>query len=317
MQTKLQWDSRVLEAVFSELYSTAMKDKKDYLPLLFSIEGSQKDTESVDGAGGEGLMEEWGQSGNSVFYEDIDELWPKTFKHRKFSAGRVIDRDLIDDLKLSEIKNRITGLADAVYKTRQMQGAEVFNNAFAASGTDFRGRTASFVGPDGKALCASDHPYSPTDTTDVQSNSGTSPLSYDAWDSTVTSMQEWVDDKGNLMAVMPDTLIVAPYNRAKALQIAGLPSNEAKNIPGTADNTINIYNGEITVIVNPFFKNRYAWFAADSARLKQFNKWYDRRKVENGQMTDFDTEIAKYKAIGRWSYGFSNYSFLFGHNATS
>lgn len=319
MQTKLQWDNNVLEPVFRELYSLAMKNKKDYIPLMYSVETSNKDTESIDGAGGEGLMEEWGQSNNQVFYEDIDELWEKTFKMKKYSLGRQIDRDFVDDLKLSEIRNRIVGLADAVYKTQQYQAVETFNNFHVTTtATDFRGRTYDASGPDGKALCATDHPYSPTNSTDTQSNLGTSPLSIDAWDSTCTNMQEWVDDKGNLMAVMPDTLIVAPYNRRKAYQIAGMPGKEAAKFePDSADHNLNIYEGDIKVIVNPFLSNRYAWFAADSARLQQFHKWFWRRKPENGSITDFDTEVAKYKVIGRWRQGFSNWSWIYGHNATS
>lgn len=314
MQTKLKWDKDVLEPIFNSLYSTAMTDKKDYLPLMYSMENSTKDSESVDGIGGEGLMEDWSQSGNSVKYEDIEELWVKRFVMRKYSDGRTIERDFIDDLKLTKIKDMITGLADSVYKTRQYQGVETFNNAFTTSGVDFRGRAYSAAGPDGVALCAANHAYSPTNAVDVQSNLGTLALSWDAWDETTVKMQEWVDDKGNLMAVTPDTLIVAPYNRAKALQIAGMPGKEATYVPGSNNFNINVYEGDIKVIVNPFLKNRHAWFAVDSARLKRFHKWFDRRKPDYGSTTDFDTEIMKYKVIGRWQKGFSNYSWVFGHN---
>lgn len=318
MQTKVSWDPNVLEPVFKELYTLATKDQKDYIPLMYSVETSSKDTESVDGIGGEGLMEEWGRSGNQVHYEDIEELWQKTFKMKKFSLGRQIDRDFIDDLKLSEIRNRISGLADAVYKTRQYQAVETLNNAFlTTTATDYKGIVYNAAGPDAKALCATDHPYSPTNSTDTQGNKGTSSLSWDSWDETVVAMQEWVDDKGNKMAVMPDTIIVAPYNRAKALQIAGMPGKEANYVPGSANFSINVYEGDIKVIVNPFLKNRYDWFAVDSARMKRFHKWFERRKPENGSITDFDTEVLKYKVIGRWQQGFSNYSWVYGHNASS
>jgi len=316
MQTKVSWDKDVLEAVFRELYTRDMASKKDYIPMMYSVEKSEKDTESFDSIGGEGLMEEWGRSGNSVNYEDIDELWQKRYRHQKYSAGRVIDRDLIDDLKLSEVKNRIRGLSDAVYKTRQYQAVEDFNNAFVTTtGVNFRGRTYNAAGPDGKALCAVNHPYSPTNETDVQSNAGTKDLSIDAWDETSVLMQEWVDDKGNLMAVIPNTLIVAPYNARKALQIAGMPGKEIpKYEPGSPNFSINIYEGDVKVIVNPFLKNRKAWFAADDTRMKNAHKWFDRRKPENGSVTDFDTEVSKFKVVGRWSYGFIDYSWVFGHN---
>ncbi|KZS48119.1 phage head protein [Paenibacillus glucanolyticus] len=317
MQTALRWDPRVLEPVFKELYSLAMKDKKDFIPLLYNVTTSNKLMESYEGIGGEGLMEEWSRSNNQVYYEDIDELWQKIIKNRKFSDGRIIERDFIDDLQLTEIKRRIASLADSVYKTQQLQAVEFLVNAFSAVGPNWRGRNESYLGPDGKPLCAADHPYSPENSTDVQSNLGDKPLTIDSWDETAVAMQEWVDDKGNTMAVIPDTLIVAPYNARAAFKIAGLPDSELpKYEPGSNNFDANMYMGNIKVIVDTFIKasHRKNWFAADSARMKEFNIWQWRRKVENGTMTDFDTEATKHKAIGRWGYGFTNYSFIYGHN---
>lgn len=319
MQTKLQWNANVLEDVFRELYTIEMSTKPDFIGKMYGVETSTKDTESVDGIGGEGLLEEWGQSSNQVFYDDINELWQKRFTHKKYSIGRQIDRDLIDDLKLSTIKDRIKGMADAVYKSNQYISVETFNNAFlTTTAVDFRGRTYSAAGPDTKALCATDHPYSPDNSTDTQSNKGTSSLSIDAWDTTAVAMQTWKDDRGNLMGVMPDTLLVHPYNARKAFQIAGIPGSEApKYEPGSADYNINIYAGKINVIVNPFLTNQYYWFAMDKSRMERFNKWFWRRKPENGSVTDFDTETLKFKTIQRHSKGFANYSFVYGQQATT
>lgn len=318
MQTKLRWDPRVLEPIFKELYGLAMASKKDFIPLMYNIASSVKDTESYNGAGGEGLLEEWGYSNNQVAYEDIDELWQKMIKNRKFSLGRIIERDFIDDLKLTEIKRRITSLADAVYKTQQLQAVEFLNNGFATTGANWRGRIDNYAGPDGKPLFAADHPYSPVNTTDVQSNLGTKALNLDSWDETAVEMQEWKDDRGNPMAVIPDTLIVAPYNARAAFKIAGLPDSDLpKYEPGALGSLdANMYMGNIKVIVNPFIDpaKRKNWFAADSARMHDLNIWQNRRKIENGTMTDFDTEVSKFKAIGRWAYGFLNYSFIYGHN---
>lgn len=306
MQTGVQWNSQVLEDVFRELYSRAISPRKDYIPLMFGVESSTKAVESIDSVGGEGLMEEWGASGNSVKYEDVNELWQKYYRHIKYSDGRVIERDFVDDVQLTKIKDRIRSLADSVYKTQQLQAVEWFNNMDqTTAAVNFRGRTYNAALPDGKAFIATDHPYSPTDST-AQSNKGVLDLSIDAWDTTSVLMQQWVDDKGNPLAVIPDTLIVAPYNARKAFQIAGMPGKEAaKYDPDQANYNINIYEGEITVVVNPFINptKRKNWVAAENSRMQQAQKWFWRRKVENGTMTDFDTETAKYKAIGRWSYG--------------
>lgn len=317
MQTKLRWDPRVLEPVFKDIYSMAQEGKKDFIPDFYDIVTSTKDMESYEGVGSGTTFEEWGHSNNQVFYSDVDEMWPVVMKNRKFSGGRQIERDFIDDLKITKIKDLITSLSDDEYRTVQMQASEFLNNAFSTSGTNWRGRTESYLGPDGKPLCATDHPYSPDNDVDVQSNLGNKELSIDSWDETAVAMQEWVDDRGNPLNVIPDTIIVAPYNARMAFKIAGLPDPGAnfKYEPGSNNFDSNMYMGNVKVIVDWFIhpSNRKNWFAADSTRMKRFNKWQWRRKVEKGSIVDFNSEVASFKAIGRWAKGFTNYSFIYGH----
>lgn len=292
-----------------------MTNKKDYVPSMFDVQKSDKATESVEMIGGEGLMEDWKFSNNQVKYEDVDQLWQKYFTHAKYSLGREIDRDFVDDLKLTAIRDRIRSLADAVYKTQQMQGAQWFNNGtLTTTAVDYRGRTYNAALPDGKALFATDHPYSPTNSADVQSNLITDALSIDSFDKAFVQMQQWKDDKGNLMAAMGDTLYVAPALRRIALQITGLPNGRYDNYePGNADHNANVYaDGSIKVIVNPFFTNSTQWVLADSTRMKNAMKWFNRRLPETGSITDFDTEIAKYKVVKRCSFGTIDWSFAVG-----
>jgi len=315
MQTALRWDKNVLEPVFRELFSREMKNKKDFIPLLYGVENSNKAEESIEIIGGEGLMEEWKYSNNQVFYDDIQELGQKYFRHKKFSIGRTIERDFVDDLKLTAIKDRIRSMADAVYKTLQLSAVETFNNADKTTGTDFRGRPYDATVFDGKPLCATDHPINPKDPNDgVQSNKGTDELSIDSWDATAVAMQEWKDDRGNPLVVVPDTLLVSPYNARRAFQIAGIPGKGEGYEPDTSGNfNINMYEGQIKVIVNPYLKNRKAWFAIDSTRMKLAHKWYWRRRPENGSIEDFDTEVMKYKTVGRWTHGAVDWTWLYGH----
>ena len=315
MQLALKWDKMVLEPVFKELYTREMDKKRDYIETMFDVQKSDKATESIEMIGGEGLMEDWKQSNNQVKYEDVEELWQKYFTHAKYSLGREIDRDFVDDLKLTAIRDRIRGLADAVYKTGQMQGAQWFNNGMATTAAvDYRGRAYNASLPDGKALFAVDHPYSPTNSTDVQSNLITDALSIDSFDKAFVQMQQWKDDRGNLMAAMGDTLFVAPALRRIALQITGLPNGRYDNYePGNADHNANVYaDGSIKVVVNPFFTNSTQWVLADSTRMKNAMKWFNRRLPETGSITDFDTEIAKYKVVKRCSFGTVDWSWGIG-----
>ncbi|EHS59457.1 Mu-like prophage major head subunit gpT family protein [Paenibacillus sp. Aloe-11] len=316
VQSILQWDSKVLEPIFRELYSQEVKGMKDYIPDMFDVQASTKETESIEMIGGEGLMEEWSHSNKRVFYSDVNELWQKYFTHSKYSDGREIDRDLVDFVKLTAIKDRIRSLAGSVYYTRQNMAAQWFvNGDKTTNAIDFRGRTYNAALPDGKSLFATDHPLAPGDTGPGQSNKGTDDLTIDSFDDTVVAMQEWTNDRGNLLPIMPDTLIVAPYNKRAALQIAGTSGKGEGYEPGSADHNINIYEGDIKVIVNPFFSkgNRKAWVAADSRRMKRAMKWFNHRLPEEGTMEDFDTEIKKFKVIMSCVHGCIDWTWGYGH----
>ncbi len=121
-------------------------------------------------------------------------------------------------------------------------------------------------------------------------------------------MKEWTDDKGNLMAINPDTLIVPSALRKAALVIA-----DSDKEPDTADNNVNIWRGSLNVIEWDFLTNPKAWFMVDMERMKNFLNWYDRRiaKLEIDKQ-NFDTEVGKYKVVNRFSFGWDDPSFVFG-----
>ncbi|MEF3306677.1 phage head protein [Paenibacillus sp. GYB003] len=307
VQTYLDWDPLVLQPVFRAIYQNEMdqKLKKDYIPILYNVEGSQKAVELFDGAGGEGLMIPWKESNNQVAYGEVQELWRAQYEHVKYSLGREIDRDFVDDLKVPQLKNILISMADAVYKTQQYQAVEIYNNGFNTTGVNYLGRPKSFKGPDGQPLYSASHPYSPTNSVDVQSNLMTKELTIDTWDEAQVMAQGWVDDRGVLMAANLDEIMVHPYNMRVAFQIAGIDGKGIGYEPGSSDFNINVFEGQIKVIVNPFLTSQKAWFAFDSGRRRQHAIWFWRRRAENGTIEDFDTEVAKFKVVGRWSYGYN------------
>lgn len=287
--------AELLEPGLRSIFDKHMKQMKDYVPQLFSVETSTKAAEHILGIGSIGTMDEWT---GRVSYEEFNKGYKKTFTHVKYSKGIQLERELVDDDQYAEIKNRVKMLARSVYFSRQQHGASVFNNAF----------NGTYAGADGVALCSASHPYSPSDST-VQSNTGTSALDPEAVDATRVLMTAWKDDKGNLLNINPDTIIVPPSLSKTARIIA-----ETDEEPFTTDHGINIYKGALSVIEFPFLTDANNWFLVDMSRARECLFWFDRRKADFANETDFDTEVAKYRAIGRWSYGWCDWSFLYGHN---
>ena len=270
-----------------KIYDEHRKDLPDYMAQLFSVETSKKAQEFALGIGSIGTMDEWEQTNRRVSYEDIDKGYKATFTHKKYSKGVQVERELVDDDQYGEIKRRVRKLSTSVYYTRQNHGIGVFNNAF----------NGAFIGPDGKPLCDDAHPLGPN-TSSTQDNKGTLELTAPNVETTRTLMMGWTDDKGNLIDVMPDTLIVPPALRKAALVIA-----DSDKEPDTTDNNVNIWKGSLKVIEVPFLTNPKAWFMCDSRRMADDLVWYDRRKPDFGMDNEFDTEMCKYATIGRWSFG--------------
>lgn len=281
-----------------KIYDEHRKQMPDYMAQLFSVEASTKAQEFVLGIGALGTMDDWEQTDRRVSYENIDKGFKSTFTHKKYSKGVQIERELVDDEQYGEIRRRVRKLSNTTYYTRQVQGVGVFNNAF----------NGVYVGADGKPLCNTAHPASPNSST-TQGNMGTDALTAQNVEKARTSMLGWKDDKGNLIDVMPDTIIVPP-----ALRKAALVISDSDKEPDTNHNNVNVWKGSLNVIEVPFLTNAKAWFLVDSRRMGDDLVWYDRRKPDFGVDNEFDTEISKYATIGRWSYGWISPWFIYGNN---
>lgn len=290
------WDELMLPGLRT-IFNQQIKKSKDFVGELFTVEKSTKQAEYNQGIGSLGMMDEWGASNNQVSYEDVNKRYKATYLHKKYSKGLTLERELVEDDQYGEIKKRVRLLTQSVYFTRQYYGALLFNEAF----------NATYAGPDAVALCSASHPYSPSDAT-VQSNAGTGALNATNLETARTAMMGWKDDKGNLLVVEPDTLIVPPALRKAALVIA-----DSNGEPDVSDNNINIWKGSVDVIEFKFLTSSTAWFLADRQRMKAFLHWYDRRiaKLEMDK-ENFNSEVGAYKVVSRFSRGFDDWSFIYG-----
>lgn len=295
MITSANWGEILLPGL-RRIFNQHLENKKDYIPVLYNREDSTKAQEFNLGTGNLGLMEAWNQA-TGVAYEDISKGFKATYTHQKLSKGIKIERELWDDEMYGEMRKRVRSLAQTVYNTRQYHAAKPFNDGF-----------STFLGPDGKALFATDHPKAPSSGS-VQSNVGTDTLTAANLEKVRTAMKGWTDDKNNLLGINPDLLIVPPALRKTALVIA-----DSDKEPDGQLNNVNVWKGSITVIEFDFLTDANNWFVADTSRMKNFLNWYDRRKAKIEMEKEFDTEEAKYKTVGRWSYGIDDWSFIFGNN---
>jgi len=117
-------------------------------------------------------------------------------------------------------------------------------------------------------------------------------LSVAVLDSAYIQFQNFVDDRGLKINIMPKFLAVTPSDRRVALQLVGSPKE-----PFSSENQINVFANEMQVIVNPWFSdadNAFLLADAEESGLVLV-QWQDvRRKAWVDEGTAADT--LKFKA---------------------
>lgn len=262
---------------------------------LYGIEKSTKAVEHDLGIGGLGDLEEFT---GTIPYGDFNQQYRTSYVHREWVKGIKIERKLVDDDVYSIINKRPQQLALVARRTREKHGAGLFNNAFS---------TSVFAGGDTKALCASDHSSVGTSTT--QSNCGSTALSATAVEGTRLLGMSYKDETDNLVDIMFDTILVPPALEESANIIV-----KTQATVGSANNDINFSYQRYKVIVWPRLTSATSWFMIDSKYMKLFLKWFDRIPVEFNKDKDFDTYVSKWSCYTRYSYGFSDWKWIYGHN---
>lgn len=265
-------------------------------PRLFNVQTSTKAQEHFLGGGG---MGDWEEYKGLIEYDDLDALYKTTLTHKQFSRGFKVERALVDDDQYGTINQRPRQLALAAERTREKHAASVFNNAF----------SSSYTGGDSIALCGS-HPYSPENAS-TQSNAGSTALSYDAINATRILMRAFKDDRGQLMPVQPDTLLVGPSLEETAFAIM-----ETMNKVDTGNYHANFVASRVQqVIVWDYLTNSNNWFLIDSAMAKIHLLWLDRVPLEftMDPTSDFHLE-ARFRGYMRYAYGWSDWRWVYGHS---
>lgn len=295
----------LLDPAFRKIYSDAEKELTYKHSEIFNVFNSSKNLEKDSGISGLMQMAEISE-GAAVTVDTVYQGYDTTYTHKKFGRKTTITEEMVDDDQYREVEKRAKGLAIALNRTVEQSAADVLNNGWTAGAG---GKAAGFLtGGDGKALFATDHPR--LDGGAAQANSTTMDLAEDSLEYVLNAMRSTVDDRGELMLVQPDTLIVPPALEKEARILL-----DSTQRVGTANNDINPYQGRLKLVVWDFLGaaaggSDTAWFVVDS-KQNPLN-WFWRKKGSLESNTDFDTGNIEYKLTARWSCGFSSWRGIFG-----
>jgi hypothetical protein len=242
--------------------------------------------------------------GSSLAYDTAGENFTARYTHETIAMGFAITEEAVEDNLYDALSARYTkALARAMVHTKQTKGVFPLNNAFA---------TTNFSAGDGNALCAS----RTIANGDTLSNVLAVPadLSETSLEQAAIDIAAFTDERGLLVAAMPQRLIIHSNNQFTAARIL---KSDLRS--GTADNDLNALRTSGTIPggyhVNHYLTaaNNKNWFIITDC--PDGMKHFERAALKTDMDGDFDTGNVRYKARERYSFGVSDYLGIFGSGA--
>jgi len=264
---------------------------------MYMVMGSDRSKEENMGLGGIGTdaWDDYEMSGRKGML-DFDKGYLATYVHKEYPVTFEIERKLRDDDQYGVVAGtRARKMGISAEQKMERDAVSVFNNAF----------DTNFAGPDGKPLVSTTHPKNGNKTGNL-SNKGTDALSVENVEAARIAMETTPDDAGNILGMVPDTILVPPGLRNTALQISGSELN-----PTDANNAINPEAG-YRVVVWPYLTDSNNWFLIDSVWMRESLKWYDRVPLQITLLSQSSTEVA-YEAYMRYSFGWDDWRWVYGN----
>ena len=283
----------LLEPGLRKVFADVFNRQESMLPILFNMQTSDKAVEHDLEMGDLANLEPFD---STIPYDDTGEGYRSDYTHLEYARGIKIERRLVINDLYSVINRRPQALGLAAFRRREADGASVFNNAFNAAVTQM----------DSLSLCNSAHTSKVGGST--QSNTGTDGFSPTAVETARQAMIGFKSNRDNIITVKPDLLIVSQQLEEKAWEVIN-----SKGKVDTAQNNANFHQGRYKLVVwNNYLTSAKNWFFVDSELMKMFLMWFDREPVQFFKDRDFDSLMAKFAAYAYYSFGWSDWRFIYG-----
>lgn len=269
---------------------------------VFNVENSTKAIETDLRMGGFSMWHEKGTL-DSTEYEDPTETDTVQYRHKTFSKGFLVEKEMVDDELYGQIKKFAKNLGNAARATVETKAASVFNDAFTGNVLNYKGEP--LIGT-----------HKRLDGGTRTNYIGNYALNEPNLEIAHKLASEQVDERGLKVQLNLDTIVIP-----RALELTAKKILNSTYVPsvGTtgktyAENDINPVKGQYKVVVLDYLTDPTAWFLLDSSAHELNFFWREKLNFKN--TTDFDTDIAKYKGRMRFSYGWTSDVGIIGARVT-
>ena len=293
---------KLLEPGLRKIFFETYDEIPEQYSKIYNVHTSNSATETDHGMGAFGDWEVRTDETSNVSYAKIKDGKDVVYRHKAFTKGFMIGRELYDDEKYGQMKKMAKALARA-------GRAKVEKDAISLLLKGFKKTSPEFVGIDG--LCLFHDQHTLVDSSKKCSNVLTEALTEESLKKAIKMMSEQLDEAGNLIQMKATKLIVPP-----ALEDTAIRLLKSTHLPGSQDNDTNAYLKDRMEIVVMDYLGKTAggsdqvWFLQDGSRHELNFFW--RVKPEFKSEEDFDTFVAKYRGYMRYSFGFSDWRGMVG-----
>lgn len=296
-------------------------EQQSLLKYLFRMETSRRWAERYSG---ETAMDDFvpvGEGGEyprtgfeSGYYRDIENM---TFKQ-----AFAVTRELVDDTRLGEMKQRAKKLITAYGRTREKFGRAMYAGGIYGTTVSFGGRSFACDGADGLALFHKEHVNKVNGKKQCNLYKGS--FSATLLGKIEAEMQQRTGDNGELLAVAPDTILIP--NDA-ALKDAVFSAIGADKEPTSANNAYNHQFGRWNVIIDPYLtqvladlgKTDKPFFLLDSKFLQNNDGaiFQTRCPLEVKSVIDQNNDNNVWQGFSRFGAGFVDWRFASAGNIST
>ena len=277
-------------------YGKAYNEFEVEYTKLFTTRKSRKNFEEDVSVSSFGLAIQKGE-GQPVSYDSEQQGFVDRYTHVVYALGFIITKEMVEDDLYDVVGERkAKGLAFSMRQTKEINGANVYNRAF----------NTSYTFGDGVTLVNSAHPNIAGGTWSNKM-AVDSDISEAALEQACIDIQKYTNDRGLRINVLPQKLVIPVDLDFEANKIM----NTQYEV-GTNNNTVNLVRSRFPggIVKNHYLTDVDAWFILTNVPNGMTH--FERRADEFKSDDDFDTDNAKYKATGRYSFGCSDKRSIYG-----
>lgn len=267
---------------------------------------------------------------------DFQEGYGKIFRTQIWTNSFVVSKQTIEDNQMMSINAQAMGFIKSYGRTRERYGAAMLAACTRADGVctfegkkfDVRGGDTETGEVDGAKQLYFFNAHKPVKGAAggvVQSNKFKVKTALDFTGKKVeeyildiigrvqTEMTNYRDDKGNILCVNPDTLVIPNYYQFKNALLTALKTQYTSAM---GDNGVNLQYGNWNVVVSPYLNGLDGFAEADKAFImldSKYNKealgavWFDRVPLTVKSYIDEPTEANVWAGRSRFGVGFNNF----------